>query len=196
LTLIDIALLVACSAFFLAFRVDREDFHFGEDLLLPGWMLALKKWMDATVFCLTVYSPAIFFLRLLRPERKFVDIAREPGTMALGIVTFANLCGLMLAAIAWLASDSPWWGTTMSAPRGLLGPAIAGAWVILASRRGWRDGSGWIELAGRLVGVIAILSLCIDLLLGPWFHTQGVGPPAPPTSLPMPTFDPVPPPPG
>ncbi len=114
---------------------------------------------------------ALLFLQYRRPHPSRGRLARRPGHAACCVAVVALVVGT-IHEIVDLACRDPagmpfsfhqlW--ITVSVR---VGPAVAGAWLLLALSGRWRSDPGWIDRLGRLLGCCWIGWLLFWLLPSP-----------------------------
>jgi hypothetical protein len=116
------------------------------------------------------WTVALFVLRLRRPRPPLRLLTRQPGFVACGAVTL------------WLAFKTLWLGLTVGTPQpwyfyqvylgnraatipSWAAPAVAGAWLLLASSGRWRPVPTWFDRTGRVLGTSWITLDALNALL-------------------------------
>ncbi len=171
-TLIDGMTLVAASA--VAFVLMRP--------LMTGMVLDPAKWgfyLALSICWLVAWTPTVFLLQLRRPRPHLRRLTRQPGfaaslagtaILALGVFAVAILALLRAARPAIATSSGPlplprdplWWvgvGLHFGAE---VGPAVIGAWLLLAVSHRRRPSHGWLDQLGRLIGAAWIILFVIN----------------------------------
>lgn len=99
---------------------------------------------------------ALLLLRYQRPHPRRGRLARRPGHAACCVAAVALSVGTLLEMTRFAFRDlterpssfyQSW--ITVSVR---VGPAVAGAWLLLALSGRWRSDPGWIDRLGRLLG--------------------------------------------
>jgi hypothetical protein len=171
LTLADLAILIAATAFALFFaRIVREQ-------RLTIWKNAYVsesyRWgIDASPFLLSA-CVALLTARWIGPRPPFRRLARQPGALA---------CLMIVAALVLNASEQfgqyfllsifrPGNSPSLEAWPILMlgcwngGVLVAACWVTLVLAGRWRPEPSWVDRSGRVLGVIAILgSIALGLI--------------------------------
>jgi hypothetical protein len=126
------------------------------------------------------FAAALAWCRLQRPYRPIRRLAREPGSVALLAVTVCVVT-LVLDQVLMLMLPGPpgtrfiggaW--RPLIGPAGMLatitGPATCAAWSLQWLAGYWRPRSGWIDRAGRALGITWIILFVLRswLLLHLW----------------------------
>lgn len=169
LTLTDLAILIAAFAFgLIGLRVVRE-----ERAALPSYVFSPSEaWqIDACPFLISACL-ALLIAGLIGPRPTLRLWARQPGTLAClmifgyfllraaqvavlhQIVIIFEDVGTYLVGLPIVMTDS-WSG----------GMLVASSWVALALARRWRPEPNWIDRAGRMLGVIAIIGAIVFLAI-------------------------------
>lgn len=136
-------------------------------------------WPDRAFFASKILSSISLYLamatvliRLRRPRPSLRRLGYQPGLVA--------CLSVSLMAFFLLLENAP---VLISSKRGLrdeladllmgvsthtklLAPTVAVAWLVLAIGRRWRADPGWIDRLGRFVGLMWLVILSADLLLG------------------------------
>ena len=174
-TIADGMILIAALAAGLAWSA-RAWAGFQKTMPRPaGSLLWFREW---AVLILVMALPSVMFstiavatLRVVRPRPSWLRISRQPGMIASFVTLFALAISLppIGIGIAIIMSRQPpdpdFWRDlpgnllevlAMAAPAA--GFAIIVAWTVLAVQRRWRCERTWIDFAGRMLGVVWILS--------------------------------------
>lgn len=134
---------------------------------------------------LAAWTVTVLALRWRSPRPARPRLLRQPGVVALGAATL--ILGVKAALMAcvwvdpgWLPKLRPvppylllkWWEESIRSLPVQVGPAVAGAWVIL-----WRGGRrrperGWLDWSGRLIGV-AWVALALIIAWGDMNERRG-----------------------
>lgn len=137
--------------------------------------LEYRSWVYLATLLALPFAGALAWCRLRRPYRPARRLAREPGAVAL-LATAVSVVMIVIDQVLMLGLPSPpgtrFIGGTwrpLVQPAGMLatvtGPAICAAWSFQWLTGYWRPQSGWIDPAGRALGVIWI----IFFALRAWF---------------------------
>jgi len=152
-TAVGLALVHAYVPVLLASRIERAEGRFVAWATGPPSCLALP-WMLG-----------LLVLRLRQPHPPRRLLARQPGLVACA----AALAGLLPGGL-WSLSVAEFRGPAWSRLRfpeqwfgviDFVAPAVVGAWLALALSRRWRAEPGWIDRAGRLLGVFWVVSFVL-----------------------------------
>ena len=108
---------------------------------------------------LATTTAAILIMRLRRPRPTSRRLFRQPGTVAcvaalLAMLIEAGWVASLLAMKSWLMG--PDLVFVLHVPQ--VGFAVVGGWLSLAMAGRWRPEPGWIDRAGRVVGVCWIVA--------------------------------------
>jgi hypothetical protein len=107
----------------------------------------------------------VLSLRMAPPRPRRARLFRQPGVVA----CLAAVCGLglwvplpaILAMRATRREDPPLALFAIAAAS-----AVGASWLILWMGRRWRAEAGWIDRAGRALGVVWLVRIPLGLLLG------------------------------
>jgi hypothetical protein len=152
-TALGLALVQAYAPDLVGSRLERAEGRFVAWTTGPGSCLVLP-WMLA-----------ILLLRLRQPHPPRRQLARQPGLVACA----AAMAGLLPGAL-WSLSVARFRGPTWSRlpfPERWFGlidfvaPAVVGAWLALALGGRWRAERGWIDRAGRALGVFWVATFLL-----------------------------------
>jgi hypothetical protein len=126
------------------------------------------------------FAAALASCRLRRPCRPARRMAREPGSVALLAVTVSVVL-MMIDQVVMLTLPGPpgtryiggsWRPLIQPAPMlaMITGPAICAAWTLQWLARYWRPRPGWIDRAGRALGMTWVILFFLRswLLLHLW----------------------------
>lgn len=111
--------------------------------------------------CATLWTLALLVLRLRHPRPTLRHLVRQPGTVACCVTTLVVAIDAACVAIAFLLTWVEWggpspmfglWRITYFIPIHV-GYSVAGSWLMLALTRRWRPEAGWIDRAGRILGI-------------------------------------------
>jgi len=142
---------------------------------IQGRPLDYRGWVYLTALLALPFAAALAWCRLGRPFRPTRRLAREPGSVALLAVTVSVIVVVIDEVLIWTLPSPP--GTRFVGapwrpfigPAGMLatitGPAICATWSLQCLAAYWRPHSGWIDRAGRALGITWI----ILFLLRSWF---------------------------
>ena len=108
---------------------------------------------------LAAATAATLAMRLLRPRPTSRRLFRQPGAVAcvaalLAMLIEAGWVASLLARKSWLMGPDEVF--VFHVPQ--VGFAVVGGWLSLAMAGRWRPEPGWIDRAGRLVGVCWIVA--------------------------------------
>ncbi len=143
-----------------------------------GWIdIAHEAWWRAAMVIpdLTMATLAILAIRLRRPRPDLRRLYRQPGAVAVSaavVVIFWDVIGLLVqfslsesnqsqlnerpyyanSAFAWAFLETP----------ETIGLAVGVSWVLLALGGRWRAERGWIDRAGRVIGVAWLVLVMLD----------------------------------
>jgi hypothetical protein len=174
----DAMLLIAASA--VSFVIVRA-FVIGSLSREPGW----SHYLAMVLGGLISWTPATLFLRLRRPRPTLRRLARQPGFAAsLAGTSIIAIGGLAIAILALVrvvhrgaiagivlpigarvpipTPDPRWWLGVVLHFGALVGPAIIGAWLLLAISGRRRPAKGWIDPLGRILGILWIVLFVIN----------------------------------
>ena len=185
----DLMLLVAATAAGFAMQnacmddwagLGRFPFHHQTDVWFVRALSWGTSWIPLWLAPWTVTFTAIG-LRHPRPDRR--HLARQTGAVALaaatGVLAVGSASILTILMIRYLPEWRPSFWIAFATPlfchcaldlrlHTLAGGAVATSWAILALTGRWRPNQGWIDLAGRFLGLCWIGIFLIDICLGPW----------------------------
>lgn len=147
---------------------------------IQGRRLDYRAWVYLTTLVALPFAAALAWCRLRRPFRPTRRLAREPGSVALLAVTVSVIAVVLNEVLMWTLPGPP--GTRfigmswrpLIGPAGMLatvtGPAICAAWSLQWLAGYWRPRSGWIDRAGRVLGITYIVFFLLRswLLLYLW----------------------------
>jgi hypothetical protein len=105
-------------------------------------------------------TPAYVLLRLTPPRPPLRAVLRQPGMVAGLAVIFGLFWGT-----GWLLMLFPKFVNSMTAAPIAVGGSVALAWLILGLSRQCQSEAGWIDRLGRSLGVIALGSGLLGLML-------------------------------
>jgi hypothetical protein len=153
----------------------------------PRW----ASYLAAVMAVLVTWTPTVLLLRLRRPRPPLHRLARQPGfaaglagtaIVALGALTIGLIAlvrvarrgmavraGVRLRSTdpSWWPPDSSWWLGVVFHLGAVVGPAVIGAWLLLALSGRRRPSWGWLDLLGRALGIawiiLFIISCCARL---------------------------------
>ena len=166
-TLVDGMILVAASAVALViFRTIVEAPHAIE--------MFWTRILAATFGVLFAGTPTLLFLRLRHPRPTLHRLSRQPGfvasltgsaILALGLLAI-GFFGLLRVAHRLLPvrpgvrlsqADPSWWLSVIFHFDAVVGPAVIAAWLLLALSGRRRPHRGWLDILGRVTGVVWIV---------------------------------------
>lgn len=146
----------------------------------PGW----AYWLAAVLCGLVSWTPALLLLRLRSPRPLLRLLTRQPGFAATlagtSIIVLATFVIGLLAlvrvsrrgAISGMTRFAPnmpkrlpdpyWWLGVVLHFGALVGPTILGAWLLLVVSGRRRAAKGWIDLLGRVLGILWIALFVIN----------------------------------
>jgi hypothetical protein len=146
----------------------------------PRWI----RYLAVIISGLVVWTPTLLFLRLRSPRPPLRRLARQPGFAAslagTSIIVLGALAVGLLALVrvsrrgavgirALLDTDFPipvtdalWWVTVVLHFGAVVGPAIIGAWLLLAISGRRRPARGWIDPLGRVLGILWIVLFVVN----------------------------------
>jgi len=142
---------------------------------IQGRPVDYRGWVYLTTLLALPFAAALAWCRLRRPFRPTRRLAREPGSVALLAVTVSVIVVVIDEVLTWTLPGPP--GTRfigvrwrpLIGPAGMLatvtGPAICATWSLQWLAGYWRPDSGWIDRAGRALGITWI----IFFVLRSWF---------------------------
>ena len=107
--------------------------------------------------CLLVGSFCFICVRLLPPRPPWAAIFRQPGWCA----CLGSIVGVMLGYAEGVVIENP-------VPSAIVPSTVAVAWLVLAVSRKWQAEPSWIDRAGRLVGVLWLVTIPIYLVGFVW----------------------------
>jgi hypothetical protein len=130
-----------------------------------GWFGKARRLLhgSATLFA-AMMSLGLIIVRLRRPRPRLVRVMRQPGMVA----SCAAAVALAVTALGWTSYDvihTGGWSARDSIARycrihgAKFGPAVGAAWLGLWFAGRWRPERGWIDRAGRALGVFWLVSL-------------------------------------
>jgi hypothetical protein len=170
-TIVDAMILVAASA--VAFVIVRPVITSGLQRA-PRWAIYLA----AAMAWLITWTPTVLLLRLRRPRPPLRRLGRQPGFAA--AVAASSILTLTAFAIALLAlvrlarrgallgvgrpvpKPTPGWWMSVVLEMGVaVGPAVLGAWLLLALSGRRRPARGWLDALGRVLGAAWIVLFVI-----------------------------------
>jgi hypothetical protein len=105
-------------------------------------------------------TPAYVILRLIRPRPPLLALLRQPGMVAALSMIFGLFWGT-----GWLLMLFPRKVDSLTAAPAAAGGAVALAWVVLAMSRQWKSEPGWIDRLGRILGIVAIGTALVGLVI-------------------------------
>lgn len=141
---------------------------------LPRWatllIVVVATWMVAT--------PSWLVLRLGRPRPPLRRLATRPGfvaaatassTLALSLATFG-----LVAAVRPLVRTEPiapyWWFGSLTFAAAIIGPAVGGAWALLALSGRRRPQRGAFDNTGRILGAgwvaLFVVAVVVRIIFG------------------------------
>jgi hypothetical protein len=152
--------------------------YYGEVMSVAGSRrppLDYRAWVYSATLLALPFGAALAWCRLRRPFRPTRRLAREPGSVALLALTVSIVAILINEILTGTLPGPPGtrfiggsWRPLVSAG-GMLatlsGPAICAAWLLQWLAAYWRPQPGWIDRAGRALGIIYILFF----VLRSWF---------------------------
>ncbi len=142
---------------------------------IQGHPLNYRAWVYLATLLALPFAAALAWYRLRRPFRPKRRLAREPGSVALLAVGISVIAAVLEEVLMWTLPGPP--GTRfigaswrpLIEPAGMLatvtGPAICAAWSVQWLAGHWRPKSGWIDRAGRVLGITYI----VFFILRSWF---------------------------
>jgi hypothetical protein len=167
-TIADGMILIAASA---ASMVDLRPLLSDTALIFPWLWFALPRLICAGL----AFTTALTAIRLRRPRPGREDLWCRPGWVACVSVAIGLAFGVVDAtlSIAALIRQGPtvtalvmavdvFQAVLFGAPAQVV-VALAAAWTVLALSGRWRSESGWIDRAGRAIGVYWIVLAVLDL---------------------------------
>ncbi len=136
-----------------------------------AWMLAVGGTALALP-CVLAWTVAVLVLRLRGPRPSWRRIVRQPGAVACLAASLGLLAAsvLMASVIAYLWMSGRWSGASWKDLAGTLleweglaspfvGVGVAISWAMLAIEGRWRSERGWIDRAGRALGLFWIITI-------------------------------------
>lgn len=171
-TIIDAMILVAASA--VAFVVVRPIIN-GRLQGQPWW----ASYLAAVMGFLVAWTPTVLILRSRRPRPPLRRLTRQPGFAAglagtsvvllgalaiglLALVRFARRGMAVRAGLPLRPPNSAWWLGVVLHFGAVVGPAVIGAWLLLAFSGRRRPSGGWLDLLGRALGTAWIILFVIN----------------------------------
>lgn len=179
-TLFDAMVLVAASA--VAFVIVRPLFV-GPLQPYSGW----TRYVAFAIGGLVTWTPTALALRLRRPRPALRRLSRQPGFAAgvaatavlmLGLLTVGLLAlvrvarqgmaarmgrgGGPLPGVMGRTPDPSWWLGVVLHFGVLVGPAVIGAWLLLAVSGRRRPTRDWLDLLGRALGTLWIVVFVVN----------------------------------
>lgn len=176
--IVDAMILVASSA--LAFLILRP--MMSETVLgRPGW----PRYLAVTVALLVSLTPTTLYLRLRQPRPRLTRLARQPGfaaslagtavlllgALAIGLLALVRLArqgrasriaGMIPNPRTTYPQDPAWWLGVVLHFGAVVGPAVMGAWLLLAFSGRRRPAKGWLDPLGRIIGTAWIILFIIN----------------------------------
>jgi hypothetical protein len=181
MTLLDAILLVGSAAIGMgAFQLARRSLFQGWIWLMDYGLPDVHTWSalnlivtctDVTMFLIPVVGPwtvLLIVLRMRPPRPSWRRIWRQPGMAACLAVLlgwFWSGVALVLALDAGYVARSnrfhspeEWWQKYLADEVFMyVGLAVAAAWIVLVFSGRWRRSADWIDLLGRLMGILWIV---------------------------------------
>ena len=161
----DLAILIGGTALALGlWRMSWDDLS---SRFNPGVKHLLAYRMALTIApALLGFASALLALRLVPPRPRWILVFRQPGTSAC-VAILGQMLSIVLT-FSWHVFLVPIVGSPIYPPRYVsyntyleanreAGAWVAVAWATLALARAWRPEPSWIDRAGRVLGVLAIL---------------------------------------
>jgi hypothetical protein len=105
-------------------------------------------------------APAYVLLRLMRPRPPLRALLRQPGIVA----ALAMIFGLFWVT-GCLFILFPEKVDSMTAAPIAVGGTVAASWLVLALSRQWKSEPGWVDRLGRILGVVAIVTALVGLVI-------------------------------
>ncbi len=155
-TLADLMILIAATGAGMAMFRPYQAALAGPGFQNAGVLRTIETTYGAWSFLAAWWMIALLIIqyRGVHPHRS--RLARRPGHVACGVAAVALVAGITQELTRFTFQDpiikafsfhQSW--ITMSAR---VGPAVAGAWFVLALSGRWRADGGWIDRLGRLLG--------------------------------------------
>lgn len=115
--------------------------------------------------CLGWWTLAVFVLGLLPPRRRFRRLARSPGWMASSAASLAIVLGFVwLLVVGKIQPFAIREGNVFVGFQNEISFAVIGAWLAMATSGRWRAEKGWIDRAGRALGLAWMATACSQVL--------------------------------
>ena len=130
--------------------VHFQDFRYGSN--------AIREIVGGIAF---FWSVALIFLRLLQPRPPLKQLVRQPGFIACLAAVFVFLANVSLQAsqlISRIPNRSYYVLNMFLLPTVtfVTAPAVALAWIVLFISGEWEPEAGWVDRAGRAIGLLWI----------------------------------------
>ena len=167
LTLADLAILVAASAF----AIFLVRLSWGTEGAFHDWRMGHSAdYQDNLRIAPFKLAPALAFLaaRMIPPRPRWRVIFRQPGTWAclaiwshLVAIIILNTC-LVTLLPRFRGWPLPNFNAYLDANREC-GAWVGVAWATLKLSGAWRAEASWIDRAGRILGVVAIIHWVLSM---------------------------------
>jgi hypothetical protein len=150
--------------------------------LISGRLQDQPRWasyLAVVMGVLVTWTPTVLLLRLRRPRHALRRVSRQPGfaaglagtsvvalgALAIGLLALVREARSGMAARAGLRlrpADSSWWLGVVLHFGSVVGPAVIGAWILLAFSGRRRPSGSWLDLLGRALGIAWIILFIIN----------------------------------
>lgn len=115
---------------------------------------------------------ALLVIQSRRPRPPLGRLVRRPGHVACCVAAVALAWGALHGLVEYLCLKPGWasfysFQQTWIAASVPIGPAVEGAWIVLALSGRWRNDPGWVDRLGRFLGSLWVAWGLFWLLPGP-----------------------------